>query len=566
MKIKVAVCFWLISCFLSPVFSEEVCVGFNFEKSHEIYRVKTDNESLNPVGWFLTTENQICGYFIDEIKNHRFIYKQIEPEAKFEASEGCLYRQVFDGAAEKSDLGRLGHQTCFDARDKVVSGENGKIVYRTASVAFSGGPGNKTDESKAKENLISNECEIIENKNWYAIPNGSWYQTWFPISSGTDISYDIYYDRWEEKKNVYLEEVWRGDSFYKAFDRKVGIVPLKRLLRAKVDGSLEEIDNGNLNSILEIPYKSSFYMLPGSYNKESKMGCYYWCGNKKGKFSIEGTDIEVEPIYESSEAESRFICYGTAITGLRKYYILGTDILKQWLKQYSFPTDKCECSNVAFISLESSFKSMIFVYSKPEDCIYRFIIDEDNDVTVGLPKKMKVDFKVAAMVVNEKGSLYLIPEIVKMAKPDINNLDGIEMESCTVIKSDKEYPDLDGNEDNSDHKKSFEERAKMLNLLTCNADCNVILSRAYYQKFYELPFGGDAVKKLEYEMFLGKDYYSCKLFFKNIRMSRLDGSLEILLEELKKPGNQASQIEDRVPGYDNTFRMPESCYLAVFNN
>ena len=566
MKKKVAVCFFLMSCFLSPVFSDEVCVGFNFEKSHEIYRVKTDNESVNPVGWFLTTENQIRGYYIDEIKNHRFIYKQEETEEKFETSEGCLYRQVFDGAVEKSDLGRLGHQTCFDARDKLVPGENGKNVYRTTSVVFSGGPGDKTDESKAKENLFPKECEIIENKNWYAIPNGSWYQTWFPISSGTNVSYDIYYDRWEEKKNVYLEEVWRGDSLYKAFDRQVGNIPLKRLLRAKVDGSLEEIDNGKLNSILEIPYKTSFYMLPGGYNKESKIGCYYWCNNNKGNFSIEGANIEVEPIFESSEPESRFICYGTAITGLRKYYILGTDVLKQWLKQYSFPIDKCECSKVAFVSLENSFKSMIFVYSEPESCIYRFIIDEDNDINVGLPKKIKIDFNVAAMVVSQKGSLYLIPEVEVKAKPDIDNLDGIEMESCAVIKTDKEFPGLNSNEGDSNHNESFEERAKMLSLLSCNADCNLILSRAYYQKFYELPFGSDVVNKLEYEMFLGKEYYSCKISFKNIRMSKLDAKLDVLLEESKKPGNQVSQIEDKVPGYDNTLRIPESCYLAVFNN
>ena len=463
-------------------------------------------------------------------------------------------------------MGRAGHQTCFDARDKVIPGENGKIVYRTASAVFSGGTGNKIDKSKVKEELIPNECEIIEDKNWYAIPNGSWYQTWFPISSGTGLSYDIYYDRWEEKPQVYLEEVWRGDSFYKAFDRPIGIVPIKRLLRAKVDGALEEIENGRLDKILEVPYKTSFFMLPGSYNKESKMGCYYWFDDKKGKFSIEAANIDVEPIFESSEPEARFVCYGTAITGLRKYYVLGTDILKQWLRQYSFPTDKCECTNVAFISLEDSFKSMIFVYSKPENCIYRFIIDEDSDIKIGVPKKTSINFKIADMAVSEKGSLYLIPEIEIKAKPDINNLDGIDMESCTVLKTDKDIPSFNENENNIDTKENFEERTKMLNLLTCNAECNMILSRPYYQKFYELPFGSDVVNKLEYEMFLGKEYYSCKMFFKNIRMSKLDGNLDILLEELKKPGNQASQIEDRVPGYDNTFRKPESCYLAIFNN
>ena len=560
--------FWfltlLLNCFLTPVFSEEVCVGINFSNSHDIYRIKTDNESVNPVGWFFSTDNKIYGYFIDVINNHRFICKQNESEEVFEPSIGNLYRQVFDGLALESDMGRAGHSTCFDSRDRLIPGENGKSVYRTKTSVFSAGTGSKVDESKALSELVTNECEIKQNKNWYMIPNGSWYQTWFSVASGTNLSYDIYYDRWEEKKTIFFEEVWRGDSLYKAFERPIGIVPNKRLIRAKVDGALEEIEDGAPKTVLETAYKSLFYMLPGSYNKESKAGCYYWFGTQKGEFNIESVKTDIEPIYESLDPDSRFVCYGTAITGLRKYYILGTDILKQWLKKYAFPTDKCECTNVAFIALENGFKTMIFVYSKPEDCIYRFIIDEDNEITIGLPKKTKIEFKVAAMCVSKRGTLYLIPEIELKEKPEIDNFDGIEMETSVVEKTDKEIPVFQSRSD-SDSDENFEEKNKILNLLSCNADCNLILSRAYYQKFYELPFGADTVKKLEYEMFLGKEYFSCMISFKNIRMSKLDGNLDILLEESKKPGNHVDQVKDKVPGYDNTFRKPESYYLAVFN-
>ena len=564
MKCRVFLLLFVLNCFFSPVYSEEVCAGINFEKAQEIYRIKTDNESISPVGWFLSSENQICGFFIDIIKNYRFIYREKESETDYEPLTGNIYRQVFDGNLSESDMGRAGHQTCYDSREGIIPGENGKVVYRPATAAFSAGTGNKIDKAKAEEELIPNECEVIENKNWYEIPNGSWYQSWISVSSGTNHSYDIFYDRWDEKKDNYLEEVWRGDSYSKAFDRIVGIVPLKRLLRARVDGALEEVENGKLKPVLDISYKSSFYMLPGSFNRESKVGCYYWYGTQKGNFNLEGAKVDIDPIYESLEPDSRFICYGTAITGIRKYYILGTDILKEWLKKYSFPTEKCECTNIAFVALEDVFKTMIFVYSKPEDCIYRFIIDEDNDIQVGLPKKIKVDFKISAMTVGKKGILYLIPEIETKAKPDINNLDGIDMETCIVLSSDKEAPVIKNHGD-AESNENYEERVKTLNLLTCNADCQMILSRAYYQRFYELPFGSDEFKKLEYELFLGKEYYSCKISFKNIKMSKLDGNLDLLLEESKKPGNLVNQIEDKVPGYDNTFRKPKSCYLAVYN-
>ena len=562
---RIILCCLLLNFFLPPVFSDEVCLGVNFVNSYEIYRIKTDNESINPLGWIFSTENQIYGYFIDIIKNHRFICEQKDSKESYELVSGNIYRQVFDGSVSEADLGKAGHSTCFDSRDKLIPGEKGKKIYRTASAVFSAGTGDKTDEAKVKDELFANECEIVSNKNWYAIPNGSWYQTWFSNASDTNHSYDIYYDRWEESNSIYFEEIWRGDSLSKAFARTIGFVPKKRLLRAKVDGALEEIEDGKLISVLDIPGKKSFFMLPGSYNKESKMGCYSWCDRKKGSFYVGGVKEEVEPIYESLDSDKRFVCYGTAITGLRKYYILGTDILKQWLKSYSFSTEHCECTNVAFVALEDSFKSMIYVYSEPEDCIYRFIIDEGNDIEIGVPKKTKIDFKVAAMTIGKSGILYLVSEIEKKPKPEITNLEEIDMETCSVLNSDKDAPvfDKDGSSE-SDEK--YEERVKTLNILTCNAECNIILSRPYYQKFYELPFGSNKVNKLAYEIFLGKEYFSCKVSFKDIKMSKLEGNLDTLIDESKKPGNHISQIEDKVPGYDNTFRKPESYYLAVFNN
>ncbi len=552
-----------LTCFTASAFSEEVFMDVNFEGANEIYRIKTFNENTNPVGWIFSTELKVLGYYIDVICNHRFIYETNEPDGDFKPSSNYIYRQVFDGSVAEADIGRAGHQACLDSRDKVIPGENGKIIYRTPKVVFSAGTGEPVEESKAKNELLENECDIKESKKWYSIPNGSWYQCWYS-SNAASPSYDIFYDRWEEKQSVFFEELWRGDSLYKAFERPVGLVPTKRLLRAQIDGALEEVEGGILKPVLEASYKKAFYMLPGRYNQESKMGCYYWYGNKKGTFTVDTAKVDVTPIYESLEPEKRFVCYGTAITGLRKFYILGTDILRQWLEKFSFPSQKAECTNVAFVSLEKTFKSMIFVYSEPEDCIYRFVINEENQVEIGLPKKIELKFKVSAMVVGKQGTLYLVPEIIVKPKPELSNLDDVDMESCLVLKSNKEAPEFktDGKGESED---SFNERAKMFNMFTCDAKCKIILSRPYYMYFYEIPFAANNIKKLDYELFLGKEYFSCDAYFKNITLSKLNGRLETLIEESKKSGNSINSIEDKVPDYKNTFRKPQSVYLAIYD-
>ena len=559
-KSFVTLLFIFITCFTTTAFSEEVFMDVNFEETNEIYRIKTFDENTKPVGWIFSTELRVLGYYIDVICNHRFIYENMEPDGDFKPSSNFIYRQVFDGSLSEADKGRAGHQACFDSRDKIIPGENGKIIYRTPNVVFSAGNGKPVEESKAKEELLENECEIKENKNWYSIPNGSWYQSWYS-SNVSSPSYDIFYDRWEEKQSVFFEELWRGDSLYKAFERPVGLVPTKRLLRAQIDGALEEVDGGNLKPVLEASYNKAFYMLPGRYNQESKIGCYCWYGNQKGTFSVDKAKVDITPIYESLEPEKRFVCYGTAITGLRKFYIMGTDILKQWLAKFAFPTQKAECTNVAFVSLEKTFKSMIFVYSEPEDCIYRFIINEENEVDIGLPKKIEMKFKVSAMAVSEQGTLYLIPELVIKPKPELSNLEDVDMESCLVLETNKEI-NLDSKEESED---SYNERAKMFNMLTCDAKCKIILSRPYYMYFYEIPFSTNSINKLNYELFLGKEYFSCDASFKNITLSKLNGRLETLLEESKKPGNSINPVEDKVPGYKNTFKKPQSIYLAIFD-
>ena len=241
-----------------PSFANEVFVDIKFKENDEIYRVTTDDEQSCPIGLFYCPDSRLKGYLIDKLGNHRFIKKNETAEEAYVASSNQIYRQIFDGPASESDKGRAGNATCYDSRDKLVSGENGKIVYRTPSVAFSSGTGKQVSEKEAKRNLIDGECESVEGKSWYMIPNGSWYQTWNKASG----SYDIFFDRWEEKQARYYEDLYRGEPINRAFSDKIAAVPTRKLMRAKVDGALEEVEGGELKPVLSADYKHQFFLMP----------------------------------------------------------------------------------------------------------------------------------------------------------------------------------------------------------------------------------------------------------------------------------------------------------------
>ena len=544
-----------------PSFANEVFVDIKFKENDEIYRVTTDDEQSCPIGLFYCPDSRLKGYLIDKLGNHRFIKKNETAEEAYVASSNQIYRQIFDGPASESDKGRAGNATCYDSRDKLVSGENGKIVYRTPSVAFSSGTGKQVSEKEAKRNLIDGECESVEGKSWYMIPNGSWYQTWNKASG----SYDIFFDRWEEKQARYYEDLYRGEPINRAFSDKIAAVPTRKLMRAKVDGALEEVEGGELKPVLSADYKHQFFLMPELRRRANEMCCYYWSGKGKGSFIVGEKPVEIEPMVETSDPDNRFVCCGTSITALGKYYVLGTDVLRNWLKKSGMSDSSAECTNVVSIALQKTLKTMIFVYSKPENCVYRFIIDESKSYDVGLPKKYAVDFNIAAMAITSEGNLYVVPEVASKPMPTLTNLDGIEMETNKILESDNQ-PTSSSNSSDAETQESFEVRTKMMNLLTTNAECMLILSRAYYQDFYELPFGADAFKKLDYSIFLGKEFFSAKASFKNISLATLDASLEILLETAKKTGNHIEEVIDNVPGYPNTFRKPESYLLTVDEN
>lgn len=343
------------------------------------------------------------------------------------------------------------------------------------------------------------------------------------------------------KELSYIEEFYRGEPIYKAFDKPF----------AKFDSSL----------------KHYIFMKPELNNRVDKIVCYCWHEDNKGYFIVDGEKVsEIKPAVESKDKNNRFVCFGISVAISDNYYVLGTDILKDWLKKYGMSTEKSECSKVAFLSMPKSQKTLIYIYSKPENCVYRFIIDEAREFKVGLPKKYEIDFAINSMTISEDGTLYAIAEVVEKPKPTLDDLDEIEMETNLILSSSKDSDILLADGSKEHNEEALANRIKLKKILTTDAECQIVLSRAYYQYFYELPFGEDEFEKLEYSLFLGKNYYSAKLSLKHISLATLDSDLYTLTEVAKRKGNHIDEIVEGAPGFSNSFKKPLGYHIAVKEN
>ncbi len=567
MKIKSIFALLMAMGVAAPLFAQEVFLDVLFEnKAESLYRIKTDNEHSKPIGLYNENITENIGYYIDNVRNHRFIKLDDNASDTYSAATQPIYRQIFDGAILEADRGRAGNASCSDEREAAVPGEKGKGVYRTEGAVYSAGLGEKTDEAVARKNLLNGEYESVEGKNWYKIPNGSWYQSY--SHSSDKKSYDIVFDRWDEKIQSIRDEYWRGEPLGRALEKPLGIFSDKKLLRASVDGALEKLSDGALKTVAESKGNYTFFILPERKNRDSKIGCYTWNGTGEGDFYILGNREEIKPVFESLDSEHRFVCCGTAITGVRKYYVLGTDILGQWLKTGGLNNSEAECSNVAAIPLEKTLKSLIYVYSEPENKLYRFIIDEEKEVSVGLPKQIELDFKVSAMTLDTDGTLYLSSALSEASKPEGQNVDGLVMETCSILNNNipvasESTPVKDGEVPAPETKEDYETRVKRANSITCDADCVAILSRTHYINFYELSFGSSEIQKIDYKVFCGKEYFGLPMTFKGIIVAKLDADLVSLMQEAKKPGNSIGVITDDAPGFPDSFNRPVRCRLAI---
>ena len=143
MKNKIAAYLCLVLTALAPCYAREIYLSIDSNRSNEVYRIKTNNESEFPIGLCFTEESSVFGYFIDGMKNHHFIKANPMENTEFKTKAGTIFRQAYDGDINPAEIGQSGNKTIFDSRDSLIPGEKGRAIYRTKEAVFSAGTGKK---------------------------------------------------------------------------------------------------------------------------------------------------------------------------------------------------------------------------------------------------------------------------------------------------------------------------------------------------------------------------------------------------------------------------------------
>lgn len=541
----------LVLClYCAPVSALETFLYVGYPDSGRVYRVTTSDENQFPVG-YLFAAGPAEAFFVDQLKNFRLM--KSSPAETFKPVSENIYRQVFAGTALAADWGN-GHAQHQDQRSLISPDEAGKAVFRPTGAPFSAGLGQPAVEEIAKASLQTGECESVAGKNWYRIPNASWYQTWFSREDQHRPSYKIYFDVWEKGESVCVESFWRGYHPGKALERTAAICVDKRFRRAQINGAMELINRDN--EIGELPYfgGKSFLHIPAGKAGEGDLLVYNWAGKDPGNFFLNGQHCDEQPVVESKTANRRFAGCGFTPGGTRRIYVMGTDILQMWLQSTGMEADQAECTQAVFAFFPDNLRTMAVVYSARQNCVYRFFIDEANGGKIMKPEVISVKIKPCSIYLDAYGNLYLAtiekrPEAFSNPEDYVAGFETLEYSGNKALQTNL-----------------HDELAISKNMhLKRDIAGRLVFSQTSNAALYVVNAGQSELNWLG-NVFLDKTYFSRNFSFKNISENELSGSITDVLKIAKKPENTITEINGDVPGFPDQFREPMSLFISVYQD
>lgn len=533
----------------SIVLADEAYVLLSYSDSSKVYRVTTSDEFKFPTGYMFACE-PAEEFYVDTLKNFRLL-NSVETE-DFVPLPGYIYRQVFDDSAMAADFGS-GHSQHQDSRGMIKENQAARPVFRPIGAPFSAGPGKLVNESLALTSLSGNECELVPGKNWYQIPNSSWYQSWFSADKAKHSSYTIFFDSWEERKMSYVESFWRGYVAGKALERNVGAFAERRLLRARVDGAMEIMDNDrDLKEVMRSGGKLTFLVSP-SIPGEGELYFYTWLGSGSGKLLLNGKKAGAFIATESRDKYRRFAGLSYGHLNEKRVHVIGSDVVQKWLRLRKMPYEGVDCSLAAF-SFDDVNKNLVaFVYSTSHACLYRFVIDEaDNGEVIGC-EKIGLGFQPQSMVCTKNGNLYLTALEVKPADFASNEslIAGFE---ALHVDPDKLQPPVEKEEDINSQQDVKRDQKGL-----------IIFAQTHFAGLHLLRAGQKELTKAG-EIFLDKEYACCDFSIKDVSNKEMAGGITAILKLAAAKGNSMSEIRHDVPGFPDQHRRPERVLASVYES
>lgn len=534
--------------FCAPVYAGESYLYLGFKDVGKVYRLTSSDQNQLPTGYVFACESDADAFYVDQLQNYRFLKCSIDGE--YRKVPGFIYRQVFDGLATDADWGQ-NHAQHQDQRSMLIPDAQNQPVFRPTGAPFSSGTGQLVTEGVAFAALEQGEFESTAGKKWFRIPNGSWYQTWFQTLNHPRPSFKIYYDRWEESDFICRESIWRGFVPGLILERQVAHGRSTRLVRAQIDGAMEIMPGKEKVAELVGLHGFSAFHQPGFTSGEGDLIVHTWSGKDSGRFSLNGNPHEEKPVFASQAADRRFV--GILAGGNANFIaVMGTDILHTWLKACQYEAPQAECTGAAFLTATDASVNRVFVYSKPDDCIFCFSIGHEVSDQIELVRTIKLPFAVRAMTVDKSANLHLAAvEMVPVSFESRENL-ATGFESLQINEEQAILGDEQLSEDEFQKRKAIKR----------DFSGRFVFSQTGNAVLYVIYDGQTTPVKID-QVFLDKKFFARDFLIKNQSLKDLNIGISELLDMAEKPGNSLAEMHDDVPGFPDQYQQPQKVLIAV---
>jgi len=377
----------------------DVYALFNYRDKSEVHLIFSLQSPANPFGQ-LFFAHPTAAFHIDGLNRFRLAY--FDNSGNYKPVQRQIFRQVFDGLPILADWGR-GHSQHQDQRDLLVPDQVGRPVFRCRGAPFSPGLGAMASAPVAIRSLVPGEIEILPDKNWYEIPNASWYQTWSAIEGEYGLSYIVAYDRWEERVNLVNESVWGGFPPTKLDEQAIGRYDDNRLLRAKVDGAMELLaDSGKCSAELNLSSRVTVFQYSDAAGV-CKTAVYSWNGAAPGVLYSENQRLEYRVLFESQHGDRRF----PAVFDGNHLVVMGDDLLHRWLQSHGLQYADAECTICVLVPDCEGRGAYLYVYSASDNSLYRFHGGVVAEMGWEEPYISRLPFTPSAMTADHEGNLIL---------------------------------------------------------------------------------------------------------------------------------------------------------------
>jgi hypothetical protein len=530
---------------LSRVNAAEVFMLLSYDGFSRVYRVVTDDTLFKPIGYHFEASEAV-GFYIDAYKDFRLLEINAVDDLPGKIS-ATLFRQVFDGSIQEADNGINGDKTHNDERESLIAGSKGKPVYRCVGAPLSKGPGRKINLRLNERDFVAGECRIVDGKNWYQIPNDSWYQTWHHATESKDSGRLIFYDCWQAKKQRVVESIWRGQTPGRVAAGKITDLEERQLLRAICDGALRIVPYQNEAQIVaRSSDRFSFYFDAGRLLSRGRLVFYTWNGDKKGRFHYTNVRHATPTAFESLSSDARFVGLGE-----QKVMVMGSDILADWLKESGIDHEGASADLAAFFHESLTLVTEIAVYDRAAQTLYRCRYDEQKEALVEPLTPIKLAIAPEKMLYDSAGNLLLTlieekkPTTAIAAEPDFD-LETMIIETGGIVSEFSE-----------------DEGLYTKQIIPDQVVGRFIFSRGYSQSLYAIAAGSSTVEHV-CAIDLNKEFFMREFELNAAPDNLLNLSYNEVYLLAKEQQNHLSPLKSEVDGYPDQFVKPKDVFIGYY--